>query len=244
MKTLERVRSVAVQVLAVTLILPTVACQQPTAEGIVARVAEAMSSSEDIETLTTLRVRTVYTDHEYPVISEFRRPNKLRTEGAGNYVLVFDGEQGAFLERPPAEDGTPQGPELIDPDYAKDLELDVAYVFPAFFDHPSEYLGVEMVDGVAAHELRVVLPLGVPLTYYIDAETYVPLRVVADVTVDGTEYHPELVYGDYRESGGIVYAHTFTVSWVPDDVDTALVELVEVNVPLDDDRFTIPADIK
>jgi hypothetical protein len=59
---------------------------------------------------------------------------------------------------------TPQDPELIEAKYLKDLELDIAFVFPAFFDYPSEYLGREVVEGTDTHKLGVTLPLGVRLT--------------------------------------------------------------------------------
>ncbi len=243
MLNLLNARRLGVPALAVALTAFIPACRQPTAEGIVARVAEAMTGAERTEDLRTLRVRMVYPDHDYPVVTELSRPNRMRTEGVGSYVLVFDGERGAFLERPPAEDGTPQGPELIDPNYLRDLELDIAFIFPAFFDHPSEYLGLEVIEGVETHKLGVVLPLGIRMNYFIDAGSYLPLKVLADVTVDGTEYQPGRVFKDYEDWGGIQYPRTVTYWWLPDNVETAVVDLVEVNVDLGEDRFAIPAGV-
>jgi hypothetical protein len=167
----------------------------------------------------------------------------MRTR-AGRHVVVFDGERGAFLERPPAEDGTPQGPELIDPKYVKDFELDIAFLLPAFLDHPSEYLGRESVEGVEAHKLGVLLPLGIRTIYFVDAASYLPVKVTAVVTIDGTEYHPGRIFKDYQDQGGIKYPRTVTYWWMADKVETATVELVEVNVPFDEDRFTIPPAIR
>lgn len=243
MRGFRRMHRLAMPAVAVTLAVLIPACRQPSAERIVALTAEAMTGGGRIEDLTTLRIRMVYPDHDYPVVTELRRPNRLRTEGVGSYVLVFDGERGAFLERPLAEDGTPQGPELIDPKYLKDLELDIAFVFPAFFDHPSEYLGREVAEGVETHKLSVVLPLGVRTIYFIDAATYLPIKVVADVTVEGTEYHPGRVFSDYEDHGDMMYPRSVTYWWVADDVETAVVETVEVNLPLGEDRFLIPAGI-
>ncbi len=243
MKRFQRVHRLGVPALAVALTALIPACRQPTAERIVARTAEAMAGAGRIEDLRTLRIRMIYPDHDYPVVSELSRPNRMRTEGVGSYVLVFDGERGAFLESPPAEDGTPQGPELIDSSYLKDLELDIAFVFPAVFDHPSEYLGSEVAEGVETHKLGVTLPLGVRMTYFIDAESYLPLKVVADITVDGTEYHPGRVFSDYEDWGGMRYPRSVTYWWMPDEVETAVVDLVEVNVPFGEDRFSIPAGI-
>ncbi len=243
MRMFLRIHEPGVCTLAVALTALIPACRQPTAEQIVAMAAEAMAGAGRIEDLSTLRIRTVYPDHQYPVVTEVGRPNRMRTEGVGSYVLVFDGERGAFLERPPAEDGTPQGPELIDAKYLRDLELDIAFVFPAFFDHPAEYLGREMVEGVDTHKLGVILPLGVHTTYFIDAESYLPIKVVANVTVDGIEYHPGRVFSDYEDKGGMMYPRTVTYWWTPDNVETAVVDLVEVNVSLGEDRFVIPAGI-
>lgn len=243
MSMLKRAHRLGVLAAVVALSAFIPACQPPTAEQIVARTAEAMAGAGRIEDLKTLRVGMEYADHDYPVITELSRPNRMRTEGVGSYVLVFDGERGAFLERPLAEDGTPQGPELIDPKYLRDLELDIAFIFPAFFDHPSEYLGLELAEGVETHKLAVVLPLGIRMTYFIDADSYLPLKVLAEVTVDGTEYQPGRVFTDYEDWGGLQYPRNVTHWWFPDKVETAVVDLVEVNVPLGEDRFTIPAGL-
>ncbi|MBT8467793.1 MAG: hypothetical protein KJN97_03495 [Deltaproteobacteria bacterium] len=243
MSRFPHIHRLGVPALVIALTAFTTACRQPTAEEVVTRAAEAMLGAERIEDLRTLRVRMVYPDHDYPVETELSRPNRMRTEGIGSYVLVFDGERGAFLERPLAEDGTPQGPELIDPSYLRDLELDIAFIFPAFFDYPAEYLGLEEAEGVETHKLAVILPLGVRMTYFVDADSYLPLKVLADVTVDGTEYHPGRIFNDYEDWGGVQYPRTVTYWWLADNVETAVVDLVEVNVALGEDRFTIPAGV-
>jgi len=243
LKAMHRLHTLGVLTVGIALTALGVACRQPTAERIVARTAQAMAGAGQIEDVKTLRVRMVYPDHEYPVITEISRPNRMRTWG-GKHVVVFDGERGAFLERPPAEDGTPQGPELIDPKYVKDFELDIAFLFPAFLDHPSEYLGRESVEGVEAHKLGVLLPLGIRTIYFVDAASYLPIKVVADVTIDGTVYRPGRVFRDYQDVGGLMYPRTVTYWWMAGKAQTASVELVEVNVPLGEDRFTIPPGIR
>ncbi len=247
MRVFQRVHQLSVFAVALALTAMLSACRPPTAERVVALAADAMVGARGrIEDVKTLRVRMAYPGHEYPVITELRRPDRMRTEGVGNYVLVFDGERGAFLKRPPAEDGAPRVPGLIDAAYLKDLELDIAFLFPAFFDHPWEYLGRERVEGVETHKIGVTLPLGIETTYYIDAESHLPLKVVAAVSVDGTEYRPGRVFGDWEDRGGMLYPRTVRYWWVGEDADTAtaVVELVEVNPPLGDDRFAIPAEIR
>ena len=153
------------------------------------------------------------------------------------------GDVGGTLESPPAEDGTPQGPSLVDSRYLRDLELDIAFAFPAFFDYAAEHMGREVANGVETFKLGVTLPLGVRMTYFIDTGSHLPVRVEADVTVDGTEYHPGRAFSDYEDRGGMIYPRTVTYWWMRNEVETAVVESVEVDVALADDRFRIPAGI-
>lgn len=243
MRTDSLLRRTVVLPLALATLTLLSACQQPSADQVVARVDEAMLSGGGIEDIKTLRITMTYPDHDYPVVTEISRPSRMRTEGVGNYVLVFDGERGAFLEPPSAEDDSPGGPELLEAKYMRDLELDIAFLFPAFFDHPSEYMGRELVEGVETHKLGVLLPLGVRLTYFIDAETYLPRRVAAEVSVDGVDYRPVRVFGDYARWDGMMYPRTVTYWWREDEVEKATVDLVEINVVLGEDRFLVPAEL-
>jgi len=243
MRTVSGLHTPVALALALAALTSISACQQPTADQVVERVAEAMLTEGGMEDVKTLRITMVYPDHDYPVVTEISRPNRMRTEGVGNYVMVFDGERGAFLEPPPAEDGSPRGPELIEARYMRDLELDIAFLFPAFFDHPTQYLGRERLEGREVHKLGVALPLGVDLTYFIDAETYLPRRMVAEVNVDGTDYRPVRVFDDYVNWDGMQYPRTVTYWWLEDQVEKATVDLVEVNVVLGEDRFVIPPEL-
>jgi hypothetical protein len=101
-----------------------------------------------------------------------------------------------------------------------------------------------VVEGVDTHKLSVTLPLGIRTIYFIDAETHLPVKMLADVTVDGTEYHPGRIFSDYADQGGMMYPRTVTYWWTGDDMETAVVELVEVDVPLGEDRFSIPAGVE
>ena len=90
---------------------------------------------------------------------------------------------------------------------------------------------------------RTVLPSGLATTYLVDAETWLPARVLADVTVDGTEYHPGRNFSDYEKWDGFAYPRSVGYWWLPDAVETATVEAVEIDVHFGEDRFAIPADL-
>ncbi len=208
-------------------------------DEIVAACAEALGGMEKVEALRTFRTVTSW-DGEEPVTTDIRRPNLMRTTGRS--TLVFDGARAALLEGPADGEG-PRGPTLLDPAVWKDFEIDLAFRFPAFFDFPTEYAGVESVMGREAFRLRVTLPLGTLVTYFIDTETALPLKAVSAVRIEGKEYAPELTYGEFVEAGGLLFPSRFRQGWTPETAENAVVDRVEVNVPFADDHFRIPADI-
>jgi len=217
--------------------------QTVTADQILAKVSEAMGGVEKIKALDTLRVRTIYGGHEKPVIIEIKRPDKIRTESTA--TTVFDGKRGAFLKRPPAKDGTPRGPGLFKPDETAEFELDLAFYVPAFFDHPSTYMGLGEEGGKEVHKLQVDLPLGAKVTYFIDAETFLITGARAHFSTSGGSYRLDRVYHDYQKTGdGILYFRNFSFSFNGGEMQKAVNENVEINVPLDDSRFAVPEGLK
>ena len=71
----------------------------------------------------------------------------------------------------PIEPGIPESP--IDP--ARRLAAfrsGYRHRLPAFFDHPSEFQGIEKVNGADADILYVPLPLGGNATYFIDSKNF------------------------------------------------------------------------
>ena len=215
-----------------------VAAAEPvTAETIVARCAEALGGAGKIAAVTTLRFTVAYPGNKTPHITEIKRPGRIRTEAG--YILVFNGRRAGFLKGAPAQDGKDPGPQLVEAESWRDFEADIAFLFPAFFDHKAEYLGLEAVGGREFHRLGVALPLGLRMNYFIDAATFLPQRIVADVPYRGEVFHPERVVGDYEETRGVLFPRSFTsTGW--GEKGRASVTSVEINVPLADDRFEMP----
>ncbi|MFC1574452.1 hypothetical protein ACFL3Z_00035 [Gemmatimonadota bacterium] len=215
--------------------------QQVTAEDVVTACAEALGGRATIDSFRTLRIRYTLPDHSGQSHIEIKRPNLIRSGD----VVVFDGKRAAFLDRGPAADGTPRPAQLIDREEWKDFEVDIARYFPAFFDYPSEYLGMEALEGIETHKLDVVLPLGGKVTYYIDAATYLPFMVESRVNLFGKEYRSQRFLGDYREVGGILYPHQFTYYSPHVRVMYSLtLDALEINIPLDNERFRLPPSIR
>jgi hypothetical protein len=206
---------------------------QLSADQIVARCAQAMGGQEKINALKTMRFHPIFPDHGYkPLPFELKRPNLSRVL---NSRLVFDGRRACFLKGSTGK----TGPEMVDDEEWQDYEVEIGFYFPAFFEYRSEFLGEFTVEERGTYALDVTLPLGARLTYFIDKETFLPLKVTAVFTIRGTIFRPERIYSDYKEVAGILFPHGFTYS-SPHGILKGVMESIDLNVPLPDELFAIP----
>ena len=212
------------------------ASQELSVQETVARCARAMAGSGNIADIRTLRLEVVPLGRDRGERWEIIRPNLVRREIVGSFVLLSDGRRAGYLEGPRLPNGTLQGPHLVPPETWYHFEMDIAIHFPAFFDYPAEYAGLTTVDGSPAHLLRVNLPRGGVAVYAIDAESFLPVRV------ELAEWGFRRRMGDFRQVGGFIYPHRW---WDPSDSSqVSVLQGVAVNPDLDRGRFVFPADIR
>jgi hypothetical protein len=210
----------------------------PTVEELVARCADAMSRSARIDELTTLRIEAVYPDHgDHVIPHEFRRPNQSYSPRSG---LAFDGERACWLRGTDGE----SDPEHVAAEELVDFDLEIAWFYPAFFDHPGTYGGLEQLGGRSAHKLRVALPHGAQMTYLLDAETSLPAKVSAEFTRGGKAYRFERSYGEFAEVDGVLYPRSFTYDGRNGEDLPARIVSVEIDGTIDDAHFVVPAQCR
>jgi hypothetical protein len=210
--------------------------QELTPREIVSRSARAMAPSGNINDLRTLRFEALTPGQERPMTWEIIRPNLVRKEREGAFILLSDGSRAGWLAGPRLADGTLQGPHLVPPGDWHHFEMDVAIYVPAFLDYPAEYAGATTVEGSPAHLLRVTLPMGGVVVYAVHAESFLPIRV----ELPAWDY--QRLTGDFRQVGGFLLPHRL---WPPSDPSRAeVLRNVAVNADLDRGRFVFPAGIR
>jgi len=210
-----------------------------TSEEVVLRAAETWGGEERLDELRGMRVEVIYEDHDYLVTHEIERPNRVRTTGGDQYVSLFDGERAGFSHRIDG-DGNEVGPSLVGPEEAKDWELEIAWIFPAFFDHAAELLGKRDFEGDSAYLLRVQLPLGATVDYYVDSEAFTTVRVEATVTIREETYTMGRIYADYQSMDGILYPATMLFYFGDQEPQTATIDVVEFGVSFPEGHFELP----
>lgn len=207
-----------------------------TSEKIIANCANAMGGMEKINSVITIRFRSVYPDHgSHTLVFEMKRPN-LSMNPAIN--LVFDGQRACFLK---GQDNKSE-PELVDEEEWKDFEVEIAMKFPAFFDYPAEYAGEERLNEKIHYKLAVALPLGAKMVYFIDQESFLIAKVTADFILYGEERHAEQELSDYREVDGILFPYGFTYGSRTGQMK-GWIHSIEINFSVSDGYFKIPEGI-
>ena len=144
-------------------------------EQIIGKAWKAMFGEHSDADIRSIYVEAYFHGRSEPSRMTVRRPDLFRNENPSG-VLVFDGKRAAWATRTPDEKGNPRGPELIEAKYWRHFEVDIAILFPAFFDHPAELKGIEKVNGADAYRLYVPLPLGGNVTYFIDSKNFLVVR--------------------------------------------------------------------
>jgi len=223
-------KTILVLVVALTVVRHSAGAQQPSAEEVVSQCAAAMGVGIDVDDVKALRIQYFLPDHGAPVWYDFGRPSLLKHEN-----LAYDGKRGAFR--------TEDGWKLDDPEVWAHYEIDVAFFLPAFFDYPATYEGVDTIVGIRSHRLGVSLPGGSQVTYYIDSETYLIVKVVSDATVHGESQHMERLFTNYEESDGLLFPRAFTYPGRRSGILTGTVLDVVVNPPLEPGHFDLPPEV-
>jgi hypothetical protein len=230
-------------VLAAVLAAPAVA---QSVDEVIAKSFEARGGLDKLKAVQSIRMtgRMSMGPMELPMVIEMKRPANVRldvsVQGA-TAVQAYDGTTAWGIS--PA--GTGQA-EALPAEAAKGMadqaDLDGPLVDYEAKGHKVELLGKVTVEGRGAFKLGVTRKDGTIEYYFLDAESYLPVRVEGKRTVRGTEIEGEGTVGDYKEAGGFLWPHLIQngAKGRPEK-QTITIEKIEVNPPIDDARFKMPS---
>lgn len=231
---------------AIVLLTPSVVPAQ-TVDEIVARHVAARGGREALAAVKTLRMtgRAIAgPGREAIVRREIARPGRIRTEfvfQGTTGVYVWDGSSGWQIS--PLDGRFDPAPISAE---AAALSAEQADFEGPLVDwkgkgHKVALVGSVALPGGKAHELEVTLKSGVVRRVFVDAASGLVVKTASTRKVRGHDTAFEVVYGDYRETGGVRFASTIEIG-VRDRPQRLriVVENVELNPVLDDSRFAPP----
>jgi hypothetical protein len=217
-----------------------------TADEIIAKNIQAHGGLDKLKSINTLRITAKFSQGSFRADSrqENKRPDKVREEfiiqGLAG-IQAYDGKAGWQI----SPFGGRKDPELMSQDDLKtlivDSDLDGPLVDYKSKGHHAELVGHDSVEGTDCFKIKLTLKNGDARYYYLDADSFLELKVENQTSVRGTLRETETYYGDYEQVNGIYYAFALEQAEKGSSSRSQVsVQKVEQNVPLDDARFTMP----
>jgi hypothetical protein len=222
-----------------------------TAEELVNRNIQAKGGMDKIKAVNTMRTTGRFTGgggFTAMVSQENERPNLIRQtfslQGMTE-VSAYDGSLGWQIQPFRGH----KDPELMGEDDLRDLLLDADLDGPLVDSKEKgnliEYLGHDVVDGDDALRLKVTLKNNDIIFYYLDPDTYLEIRKEIQQFIRGSVRERIVDLGSYKPVAGVMYPFSISMGQKNNPgAQTITVLKVEVNVPVDNADFALPASLK
>ncbi|RKP46321.1 hypothetical protein [Trinickia fusca] len=184
---------------------------------------------------------------DLPFVLAMKRPNKTRFEVTvfnQRSVRVFDGKEGWKLGPNGMGSATPRPYTMDEVTSARDEQV----IDGLLIDHEAKGIGVtlegaDQVGGRDAYRLAAKLPSGVTRHVWVDAQTFLDVKVDRQVrTPLGQTVVVEVSYSDFRSVEGLQIPLEIESGAVASEKkDKLTIDKVSLNPSLDDGLFTKPA---
>jgi hypothetical protein len=235
--------------LGLALFLFAVSAQAVTADELVARSITAQGGMEKLAAIKTLKLQgqLIFGGNFKLAYTELlKRPGKFREEASLQgltQVQAWDGHQGWSIQ----PFGGRRDPIRMSADEAKALAEQADFEGPLVNagakGNTVTYLGREDVEGTDAYKLQVKLKDGNTLVVYLDPDAYLPIREVAQRTINGVQQVTETDFGDYEQVGGVYFPFAIRSGPKGSTAENRMqvsIAKAEANVPIDDAVFAFP----
>ncbi len=218
-----------------------------TADELVAKNIQARGGLEKIKAVNTVRMRgkLLTGGFEAAVEQDNKRPNLVRQEFSlqgMTAVQAYDGTTGWQIQPFSGR----RDPEIMGQEDMKDIleaaDFEGPLVDAAQKGNKIEYLGTEDVDGGDAYKLKVTEKSGDIRYCYLDPDSYMEIKEEIHQLIRGAMRESEVEYGSYKQVAGVFYPFSLVRgSKGSTERDKISISEIEVNVPIDNSRFSMPA---
>jgi hypothetical protein len=160
-------------------------------------------------------------------------------------IQAYDGSAGWQIQ----PFGGHKDPEMMGEDDLRDLLLAADFDGP-LVDYKEkgntvEFLGHDVVDGDDALRLKVTLKNGDILYYYLDPDTFLEIRRESQQFIRGSIREHVLEMGSYKPVNGVMYPYSLSEGPKSNPTaQTTTIEKIEVNIPIPNTDFALPASLK
>ncbi|MDY0098408.1 MAG: hypothetical protein RBR81_04345 [Bacteroidales bacterium] len=226
----------------ILLLFVSVFLKAQTLEEIVKKYSSAIKADR-LSSVSTVRItgKTSAMGMEMPLTMIMKNPNKVKVVNKFNgreIISVFDGVKGYSIN---PMTGSSKPVEL------KDYQLKQVQNSNIFSNELMRYYqngkltleGEENVNGKAAYKLKAEIEGGNPVFLYLDKNSCLLLKTSTSVTQMGTPIRMESYMSDYTETDGVVMPMKTLAKANGMDAAVITFDKVEVDIPVDDNAFSI-----
>ncbi len=181
-----------------------------TVDEVIAKNVQAHGGLEKLKSVQSRRTIAKFSEGSFR--AEFRqenkRPDKVREEfiiqGMAQ-IQAYDGKTGWQI----SPFNGRKDPDLMSQDDMKSLIVDADMEGPLvnYKDkgHQAELVGHDSVEGTDCYKIKLSMKNGDVRYYYLDADSFLELKLEIQTTIRGALQESELYYGDYEQVNGIYY---------------------------------------
>jgi hypothetical protein len=232
--------------IAAAIVFLPVAVHAQTVDEIIAKNVQAHGGMEKMKAVQTVRITGKLNAGGIRAgfLQENKRPDKVREEQIIQglaAIQAYDGKIGWQVN----PFGGRRDPELMSQDDIKGLTIDADINGPLVDykekGHKAELVGHDSVEGTDCYKIKLSLKNGDVRYYFLDADSFLELKIETQSSIRGTIQYAETYFGDYEEVKGLYYSFAFESGAKGDSNRVKFaVDKVEINVPLEDSIFTMP----
>lgn len=217
------------------------------ADDLIAHYMKTVGGPERMDAAKTLRRVGKFTGSggfEADVVQENKRGGLVRQEFSiqgMTAINAYDGRAGWKID----PFGGKKDAEALSEEEMHGILVD------ADFDEPlinyrekgskAEFIGMDQFEGTDVYKVRVTLRNGDTRVYYLDTDSYVPIRIDDRRIIRGTEQVLETTLGDYKPVNGWYLPFSIESGLKGQEKGKVTISKIEANVPLDDTRFARPS---
>jgi len=218
-----------------------------TVDEVIAKNVQAHGGMDKLKTVRSLRTMAKFSQGSFraEVRQENKRPEKVREEfviqGMAQ-IQAYDGKTGWQI----SPFGGRKDPDLLSQDDMKglvvDADLDGPLVNYKEKGHKAELVGHDSVEGTDCFKIKLSMKNGDVRYYYLDADSFLELKLEIQTTIRGALQESELYYGDYEQVNGIYYPFAIEQAQKGSASRSQItVQKIEQNVDIEDALFVMPA---
>ena len=240
-----RVFRIFLPVAAAIVFFPHAASAQ-TVDEVIAKNIQAKGGADKLRSVRSLRTTAKFSQGSFR--ADFRQENKRADKVREEFIIqglaqvqAYDGKTGWQI----SPFGGRKDPELLSRDDLKSLVVDADIDGPLVDykekGHKAELVGHDSMEGTDCYKVKLSMKNGDVRYYYLDADSYLELKLEIQTTIRGALQENELYYGDYEQVNGIYYPFAVEQAQKGSASRAQItVSKIEQNIPLEDAHISMP----